>query len=154
MKALKNFGGILLAAIGVLFLLSGVGLFFDPTADFAWWEVIIILILLGLLPLFGGVALLRRKATDVRPKNCPQCGNAERAPAGVLTRSSNFWINHFGGWLFASLWGASRERQVRCVQCDTLYFIETRGTRIAGILLWVFILLILFGLLGEYFGKQ
>ena len=105
MKALKNFGGILLAAIGVLFLLSGVGLFFDPTADFAWWEVIIILILLGLLPLFGGVALLRRKATDVRPKNCPQCGNAERAPAGVLTRSSNFWINHFGGWLFASLWG-------------------------------------------------
>lgn len=61
---------------------------------------------------------------------------------------------NFGGWLLAALWAASRDCLVRCVQCHTLYFIETRGARIADILLWIFILLILFGILADFLEQR
>ena len=154
MKALKHLAGILLATISTIVTLGVVTLLFEKNSDVPAWGVGIMFVLFGLLPLAGAIALLRRRATELPPVCCPRCGGGERAPAGILTRSCSFWSMHFGGWLLASLWGASREQQVRCLQCDTLYFTETRGTRIAGILLWVFILLVVFGAIAEHFQEQ
>ncbi|MBI3881658.1 MAG: hypothetical protein HY301_16540 [Verrucomicrobia bacterium] len=154
MRALKHICGILLATAGVALVLGGIAQMLDPKLDAPWWLIVLILWLPGLLFLGGAVLLLRRSATDLPPTCCPKCGGVERAPAGVLTRSSNPWIMYLGGWLLASFWGASRQQQVRCVQCDNLYFTETRGTRIAGILLWVFLLLLLLGSIAERMGTE
>ena len=153
MKTLKCIVGILLATIGVLLGVGSIAELFDRESEIPGWGAAVMFIVLGLLPLAGAVALLRRSAAELPSARCPKCGGTERAPAGVLTTSRNFWMMHFGGWLLGSLWGASRERQVRCIQCDTLYFTETRGTRIAGILLWVFILLLLFGAIAQHLTR-
>ena len=150
MKRLKHIAGILLAVIGVMFILGAVVHVFDPDPEVPLWMVGVMFGILGLLPLGGAFSLLR--ATLTAPsKPCPQCGGAQRQPAGVLRKSHNRWLFHFGGWLLASLWGASREQQVRCTDCDTLYLTETRGTRIAGVLLWVVLLLWLFGIIVQQF---
>lgn len=62
-----------------------------------------------------------------------------------------YLITYFLIWLFplSLLWGASRKQQVRCVDCDTLYLIETRGTRIAGIAFWILVLLFILGRVGQ-----
>jgi hypothetical protein len=154
MKTLKHIGGILLATVGVMFVLGAITAAFDRDPEMLWWMVAIMFVVLGLLPLAGAVVLLRRRATELPSAHCPQCGGTERAPAGVLTRSHNPWLYHFGGWLFASLWGASRQQQVRCLHCDSLYLTETKGTRIAGICLWVFMLLLLLSTIASYFEKR
>ena len=144
MKILKHIAGILLATVGVMFSLGGIERLLHPGKDEPLWLIGVMIAVLGLLPLAGAFALLRATlTTPSRP--CPQCGGKERRPAGILRSSRNPWISHLGGWLFGAVWGASRERQVRCAQCDTLYLTHTRGTRIAGVLVWIFILLILFG---------
>jgi len=38
---------------------------------------------------------------------------------------------------------------VQCAQCDKLYLADMRGTRIAGILLWIFLLLFISGGIAE-----
>src|SRR5678816_2641177 len=103
MKTLKHIGGILLATVGVMFVLGAITAAFDRDPEMLWWMVAIMFVVLGLLPLAGAVVLLRRRATELPSAHCPQCGGTERAPAGVLTRSHNPWLYHFGGWLFASL---------------------------------------------------
>ena len=131
-----------------MFVLGAVIHIFDPDPEVPIWTVCVMFVVLGLVPLAGAFALLR--ATFTAPSRpCPQCGGTERQAAGVLRSSRNPWLFHFGGWLFASLWGASREQQVRCVQCDHLYMTDTRGTRIAGVLVWVFVLLVLAGVLVQ-----
>jgi len=153
MKALKHTVGIFLATIGVMFVLGGIIHVFAPDREVPLWMVGVMIVVLGLLPLGGAFALLR--ATVTAPsRSCPQCGGTERHAAGVLRRSHNWWLFHFCGWLFASLWGASREQQVRCAQCDTLYLTDTRGTRIAGVLLWVFLMLVALLLILQEFQEQ
>lgn len=154
MKALKHIGGILLAVIGTLACAGCAELLFEKDSQVPAWGAAVMMMVLGVSPLAGAMVLLRRRVTELPPRKCPACGSVQRAPAGVLTRSYNYWLMHFGGWLVASLWGASREQQVRCVGCDTLYFTETRGTRIAGILLWILLLLILFGLIADHFQER
>lgn len=150
MRVLKHIAGILLAAIGVLFVLSTVANAFAPEPGMPLWIAGVMFVVLGLLPLGGAFSLLR--ATVGAPSRpCPQCGGTERQAAGILRRSHNRWLFHLGGWLFASLWGASREQQVRCTQCDTLYLTQTRATRIAGVLLWVLLVLMMFGVIIEQF---
>jgi hypothetical protein len=150
MKALKHIAGIVLATVGVMFALGAAVHVFDPDPEIPLWMVGVMFVVLGLLPLSGAFVLLR--ATVTAPsKSCPQCGGRERQAAGVLRRSHNPWFLHFGGWLFASLWGASREQQVRCAQCETLYMTDTRGTRIAGVVLWVFLLLVVCGVIVQQF---
>ena len=154
MRALKHIAGILLAAVGVLFALGAVVHVFNPDPEVPLWMVGVMFVVLGLLPLGGAFALLRPTVT-APSRACPQCGGKERQAAGVLRSSHNPWFFHFGGWFFASLWGASREQQVRCIQCDKLYMTDTRGTRIAGVLLWVFLLLLLVGVIVQQFeGRQ
>jgi hypothetical protein len=153
MKALKHVSGILLATVAVVFVLGSVTQLTSNEPEIPAWGVGIMFTVLGLLPLAGAVALLKRRVGTVPPVNCPACGGAERAPAGLFSKR-NFWMMHLGGWLLSSLWGASREQQVRCVQCDALYFTETRGTRIAGIALWVLILLVLLGAIAQQFQEH
>ena len=148
MRALKHIAGILLATVGVLFTLGAVVHVFDPDPEIPLWLVGVMFVVLGLVPLTGAFALLRTTLT-VTNRCCPQCGGTERQAADLTRRSHNPWVFHFGGWLFGSLWAASREKQVRCVQCDHLYMIETRGTRIAGVLVWIFLLLVLFGVIAQ-----
>ena len=151
MKALKHITGILLAAVGVLFVLGAIAKLFGPDPGVPLWMIGVMFFNLGLLPLGGAFVLLR--ATLTQPgRSCPQCGSKEHKAAGILRRSHNPWLFHFGGWLFASLWGASREQQVRCVQCDKLYLTDTRGSRIAGMFVWVFLLLLLFAAIVEQLG--
>ena len=150
MKALKHIAGILLATVGVMFALGAVLHVFDPDPEIPLWMIGVMFVVLGLLPLGGAFALLRTTLT-APSRSCPQCGGRERQPAGVLRTSHNPWLFHFGGWLFAGLWGASREQQVRCAQCETLYLTDTRGTRIAGVLLWVFLLLVVGGVIVQMF---
>lgn len=153
MKILKNVGGILLGVIGAEFLVSGMVEVISPRSQVSG-GVIAIIFLLGLLLSAGAVALLKRSVTELRPAQCTNCGSAEQAPAGVLRRSHNPWLYHLCGWMIASLWGSSRQQQVRCVQCETLYFTETRATRIAGILLWVFILFVSLNVLLNLLVQQ
>ncbi len=153
MRSLKHIAGILLATVGVMFGLGAVIHVFDPNPEVPLWMIGGIFIVLGLVPLAGAFCLLR--ATFTAPsRSCPQCGGTERKAAGVLRRSHNPWLFHFGGWLFASLWGASREQQVRCVQCDHLYMTDTKLTRIAGVLLWVFLLLMVTVVLVQQLEAQ
>ena len=148
MKTLKHLLGLLLEAFGCLFLLGAIGNAIEPDSELPFWLLEGVLIFLGALLSAGGYALLRSKLSQ--PTNpCPKCGGDKYQQAGVLVRSHNAWFAHFGGWLFAALWGASRERQVRCNQCEALYFTQTRGSRIAGIGLWVFILMIAIAILVE-----
>jgi hypothetical protein len=143
LRGLKHLAGIFLATLGVMFVIGSIAHMLNPESDIPLWMAIVFLVLLGFLPLAGAVALFRR--TQVPPKNCPCCGSAEREPAGILRSAHHPWLFHTGGWLLASLWGASREQQVRCLRCDTLYFTPTGGSRVTGIVLWVFLLLALFG---------
>lgn len=153
MRTLKHIAGIILATVGVMFVLSAVVCVFAPDPEVPMWMLGVMFVVLGLLPLGGAFALLR--ATVAAPgRSCPQCGGTERQPAAVLRSTRNLWLLHFGGWLLASLWGASREEQVRCAQCDTLYMTHTRATRIAGVLLWVFLLLVVFGAILQQFHER
>ncbi len=153
MGVVRHISGLFLAALGLLFAIGAIALVFDKESDLPVWMIGAMFVLLGLLPLAGAIHLLKR-STAAPPAFCPSCGNPEWAAAGVLTRPNSFWLMHLGGWLLASLWGASRKQQVRCVQCDHLYFAETRGTRIAGILLWVFVLMVLLGTMLDYFVRH
>lgn len=142
MKPLRHIAGVLLATMGVFFVLAACALFFDPHRDVPWWMVGVLLVGLGFVPLTGAFLLLLATLTTPE-RSCPRCGGVTRHAAGVLQRHHNPWMFHFGGWLFASLWGASREQQVRCGQCDTLYLTDTRGSRIAGVVFWIVLLLLL-----------
>ena len=148
MRALNHIAGILLATVGTVFVLSSVALFYDEDRDVTSGMIGAMFVVLGLLPLGGAFVLLRATVT-VPARACPQCGGREHKPAGVLRRSNNQWLLHLFGWLFASLWGASREKQVRCDHCETLYMTDTRGTRVAGVLLWVILLLVLWGAVAQ-----
>ena len=152
MKALKHIAGIILAAFGIALTLGAVADALAKESETPLWMSVLVIVVLGLLPLTGAVTLLRKSAMEVPPSHCPKCGGTEQAPAGVLASSRSIWLMHFGGWLLASLWGASRQQQVRCLQCETLYFTETRGTRLSGILLWVFLLLMLLGTIAQHFS--
>jgi len=112
----------------------------EPEAVSARWQAALFLITLGCLPLLAAAALLKKSVLSVRHRCCPACASEKRAPAGLLVKGTSWWAWQCGGWLLASLWGASREKQVRCLQCDTLYHTATRGTRIAGALLWMVVL--------------
>lgn len=147
MKALRHIAGILLAALGIVVVLSTIGQLANPDPEIALWFIVIQSVVLGLFPL-GGAFLLLRPALTALGQPCPQCGGREHAPAATLRTAHNPWLYHFGGWLLSSLWGASRGTQVRCAQCDALYLTETRATRIAGVFLWIFLLLVLCGLIG------
>src|SRR6185369_9143716 len=127
MQALKHIAGILFATVGVMFVLGAVLQVCEPDPEFPLWMVGVLFVVLGLIPLGGAFALLRSTFTSPS-RSCPQCGGRERQAAGVLRRSHNPWLLHLGGWLFASLWGASRGQQVRCGQCETLYLTDTRAT--------------------------
>lgn len=152
MRAMKHIAGILLTTVGVFFLLGTFVLVFHPDPQVPLWNVGIMFLFLVLLPLWGAHALLWVKVT-APDKSCPQCGSTERQAAGLLRTSRNPWFFLLGGWLFAALWGASREQQVRCVNCDKIYWTDTRGTRITGVLLWVFLLFWLVVALVQVFLK-
>jgi hypothetical protein len=140
MKTLRHLGGILLGSIALLFGVGFLWATFDPQPDLPRWKALLFALTLGGLPGLCAAGLLKSSITVVRQRCCPGCGSDEQAPAGLMLKRSNWWAREFGGVILASLWGASREKQVRCVRCDHLYFTETRGTRIAGILLWMVVL--------------
>ncbi len=150
MKALRHVAGILVATLSAFFLLMMPLAALEPLSDHPWWLLAGCFLGLGVLPLWGAVVLLRPSLKGFQQRPCPKCGSTERVEAGVLVRTHSYLMHQVGGWLFASLWGASRERQMRCLHCDTLYFCETRDSRIGGVALWVFVLLMLvMHLLGE-----
>ncbi|MDB6023989.1 MAG: hypothetical protein JWM68_212 [Verrucomicrobiales bacterium] len=142
MKQLKYIAGILLATVAAMAVLGTISFLLNPDPDVPWW-IVGVMFVLGLVP-FGGAFLLLRDNLTVASRPCPKCKSAERRIAGVLRRP-NKWAQHIGGILLASLWGASRGQQVQCIHCNTLYLTQTRGSRIAGILLWIFLLLALSG---------
>lgn len=150
MRAIRHLAGILVATFGAAFILGVPLAAFDKETDAPWWMFVVFFVFLGALPMWLAIYLLRPSLKTIPAKPCPKCGKTERAEAGLLVRSHNYWMHQLGGWLFAALWGASREQQVRCLSCDTLYFCETRASRIGGIALWVFVLL----LLGAHLASQ
>jgi Na+/melibiose symporter-like transporter len=87
MKALKYLAGITLATIGVVFTVGPVVDVFNPQSEWYWWMNAGMFVVLGLLPLAGAVALLKRSATEIPPRRCPRCGRPEQAPAEVLESS-------------------------------------------------------------------
>jgi hypothetical protein len=150
-KILKHLAGIFLATVGLAMALGSCTLAFQEDEDIPLWGLVIIL-LLGLSAMLGAVALLKRRANDLPSRTCPKCGSQDKARAGIVgTGNILYVVAYFLIWLFplSLLWGASRKQQVRCVNCDTLYLIETRGTRIAGIVFWVLVLLFILGRLGQ-----
>jgi hypothetical protein len=83
---------------------------------------------------------------------CPKCGGKEVQPAGILRRHVNPWAMFLGGWVLSLLWSGSRKEEVRCVGCDTIFQRPTRASRVAWVLLIVFILLVLLGLWAQLSG--
>ena len=152
MKALKHIAGVLLATLGIAFVLAAVAAVSEPDPELSPWILGGVLFALSLVPL-GGAFVLLWKTVKAPPKACPQCGSAEQQPAGVLQRFHSLKVLLLCGWLIASLWGASREKQVRCAQCGMLYMTDTRGTRIAGIILWVVLLLMVSGVISQWFKR-
>ena|SRR5687768_7157645 len=137
-------------------LLGSCGLALQRDQSISRWELVIVFVL-GLLAMFGAVALLKRRTHDLPERSCPKCGSSDKAPAGVIgTGNMLYVITYFLIWLFplSLLWGASRKHQVRCVSCDTLYLIETRGTRIAGVVFWIVVLLFILGRVGQSLNPQ
>ena len=151
--ALRHIGGILLAAIGALFTIGTIAAIAEPDPEFPAWSVAIMLVLFALLPLVGAFFLLRR-SLGAPPRNCPKCAADQRRACFGLMKERSFWLFHAAGWILAALWGASREERVECLACSTVYETHTRSTRIAGVLLWVFVLLIAFGVLAQKLGLE
>ena len=73
---------------------------------------------------------------------CPKCGSHEYQQAGVTQRHFSPLVFLLGGWIIALLHGLSREQQVRCGQCDSFFFIRTKTSRVALVLLLLVVLLI------------
>jgi hypothetical protein len=145
MNKLRHLGGILLGAVGLLFFIGFLADTVDPQTGLSRTGSLWFFITLGCFPLICAALLLKKSVLGFRHRRCPSCDSEERAPAGLLVTGRSWWAHQFGGWILGSLWGASREKQVRCVQCDTLYFTETRGTRIAGVILWIVALCFVIG---------
>ena len=143
MRALRHLAGILVATVGAAFLFGVPLAALEEGSDTPWWSLVGFFIVLGVLPMWLAIFLLRPSLKTIPVKPCPKCGKTEQTEAGLLVRSNNYLMHQLGGWVFATLWGASREQQVRCLNCDTLFFCETRGSKINGIALWVFVLLLL-----------
>jgi len=152
-KALKHIAGVVLASVGVTLLLAAVMAVSEPDPEVSPWIAGAVLLALSLVPL-GGASFLLWKEVKAPPKPCPKCGGTEQQPAGVLQKSHSLWLFHLCGWLVSSLWGASRKKRVRCTQCEALYMTDTRGTRVAGIILWVPLLLMVSGVIAEWFKKR
>ena len=145
MKILKHIAGILLATVGVMFFLGGVVRLLHPGKDEPLWLIDLMIAVLGILPLAAAFFLLRTTlTTPSRP--CPNAAvRSGWRPVFCGVRTTRGFLISADFFLFGAIWGASRERQVRCAQCETLYLTHTRATRIAGVLVWIFILLVLFG---------
>jgi hypothetical protein len=139
MKALKHMAGIALATAGLSFWIGALILMFDRESDVPPSGAILFFIVLGIIPLGGAVALLRGPFTEP-PRPCPQCGGTKHRAAGVH-RSVR------------GLWEASREREVCCLTCNTRYLTATKASRIAGILFWILLLMILFRALIQLFQE-
>jgi hypothetical protein len=150
LNALRHIAGILLATVGVTFVIGAVAHFLQPDPEVSTGAAFVMLCGLGLLPLGGACYLLRPSLTKAT-KPCPTCGSVERKLAVALRATHNPLLWLVGGWLFASLWGASRQEQVQCVQCGSLYFADTSGSRIAGVLLWIFVLMVALGIIAHQF---
>ena len=151
LKIVKHIAGILLAAVGVLFTLGSALLILEPDPEVPLWGLGPMVAVFGVIPLLGSFALLWRTLT-APGKACPQCGGRRgRAPVS-LTARRNWLLSFLTGWLLASLWGASRQQQVQCLQCESVYVTDTRGSRIAGVLLWVFVAILAFGVIAEQSG--
>lgn len=80
------------------------------------------------------------------PLACPNCGGKKTQPAGVLKRHARLWLIFSVGWLMSSLWSASRNQQVCCVDCGTLYEQPTRASKTALFFLVLLILLVALGI--------
>jgi len=156
MNALRHICGLVITAIGCLLLLGVLVALMDPTIELPLSQTTVMLVCMGILPTIGGVRLLRRSFVAPKLRCCPECGCAERAAAGLLQKRHSVWLTRLGGILLSGLWAASREQQVRCIECDHLYFTETRGSRIAAACLWVFVLLwffsVVIGMIPEQSG--
>jgi hypothetical protein len=152
MGALKHIAEILLAAVGAAFALGAVVAGFEPGSGTPFWAVAVLFIFFGLAPLVGAWFLLR--TSIMAPiKMCPQCGDAKRLPSVAFRKSRSRALIHLGG-LLAALWGASRESQFRCAQCNTLYLADTRSARVARVVFWVFLPLVVLGVVtGELEGN-
>jgi hypothetical protein len=150
--AIRHVFGILVATLGTLVFLAGVFGGLDQKGDVPWWGLALIAFV-GVVLLWSAWLLLRKTvATRTRP--CPNCRGQTWVTAGLLRRKSRSWImRNAGGWILECLWGASREQQVRCAQCDTLYFTETKSTRWWGVALWIFLLMLALGALYGGNGK-
>ena len=148
MRALKHIAGVLLATFGTTLTLGGIEFLYKGDRNGSGWVIAVEFVLLGLLPLSGAFFLLRKHITEPT-KPCPSCGSAERRRASVLRRSPSLLVRHLGGWWLPALWGASRGKQFQCVQCETVYLTDTRSSRVAKLVLWIFLLIWVFAIIVE-----
>ncbi len=151
----KHSLGVLLGAIGLFCIVGCIGVVLqndDLETAGAWLAVFFVVG--GLLPIALATALLRPHIAAVPAASCPRCGSLNQARAGVLTPRSSRFTLHLLGLPLALLLHGSKRSQVRCADCDQLHFVETRGTRIAGVCLQIVIaFLLLAGVMDSLFGK-
>ena len=146
MKALRHIAGVILASVGILITLVFIYHFSALNSKAPLWAIGLLFVVLGLLPLGGAFILLRTHIT-APSKPCPKCGSVERQRAVVLKMSPSWRVRYLGGWLLPALWGASRQQQFRCIQCEGLYLSDTRSSRVSSLLLWIFILIWMLGVI-------
>jgi hypothetical protein len=142
--------GVLLTATGLFFGLGALSYVAQPDPEIATWGVVVMIVVFGFLPLLVAFALLRPSLIRAA-KPCPQCGSAVYQLADILRRYIRWWVVFVPGWPLISLWSLSRERQVRCGQCEWLYLSPSMGTRTFRVLFWAFALIALFVLVGSLF---
>lgn len=147
MKALVHVFGVLLAAAAVYLLLISL-IAFNRQSDSTWWiggETLS----LGIAALVISILILRKTMATALGR-CPKCGHSGyRVPALSIARSRGMVLDLFGKHFIGSLWGASQEQKVVCLECETSYFTHTQASRIAGVLVWISLFFILFAQLGN-----
>src|SRR5437868_1681811 len=140
LRALKFLAGIVLGAIGMFFVVGCLALMFEENVGRSALWIAAAFILGGLLPIGGAIVLLKGYVGDIPVRPCPSCDGCEHAPAGVLVKGGSWLLLHTVGLPISLLMHGSRRKQVRCVVCNTLFYVETKGTRLSNALLWIFVL--------------
>jgi DNA-directed RNA polymerase subunit RPC12/RpoP len=74
-------------------------------------------------------------ASEVTKPGCPQCGSLKNQPAISLQSSVNPLAMHFGGLIVSTLFSASRQQRMRCLDCGKFYLTTTKSSRVALIVL-------------------
>jgi hypothetical protein len=99
-KVLRHLSGLILATIGLVMALGSATMFVQQDPEVPFWGLAV-MFSMGLLAIFGAIALLKRRQDEIPPRNCPKCGAEDPAPAGIVGGGNILYLfAWFALWYF------------------------------------------------------